>query len=331
MSDFTITIVGTGVIGTSLGLALKQQSDSLRLLAHDKELVNAKEAVKMGAFDRAEWNLINACEPADLIILALPLSGIRSTLEAIAPYLKENVVITDTCTSKNQVLTWAKALLPARVHFIGGNPVVHPAGEGYKFATPDLFKNRLYCLTPAASAHEDAVQLLVGMVNLLGATPFFLDAAEHDGLITAVEHLPNLLSVALLQTVSGQHSWRETRKLAGSLFERVSSGAVGDPDTLSANFLNSKETLIHWLDQYMRRLRELRALLSADDDVGEALARQLDKTIVERINWLNDYQKGKFLDPELDSPKVETPGLLQQMIGFGGLRKRQPDPSKDKR
>ena len=79
MSDFTITIIGTGVIGTSIGLALKQQKDPMRVLGHDKDLTYAQAGVKMGAFDKAEWNLVNACEKADLIILAIPFNGIRST------------------------------------------------------------------------------------------------------------------------------------------------------------------------------------------------------------------------------------------------------------
>jgi prephenate dehydrogenase len=175
MSDYTVAIVGTGVIGTSLGLALKQRGDEFRVLAHDKELGQAKEAVKMGAFDKAEWNLINASEPADLILLALPLSAIRPTLEAIAPYLKQDVVISDTCNNKEAVLVWANELLPDHAHFVGGNPIVQPGGTGYKHARADLFQNRLYCLTPAPAAHEGAVQLMVGLVALLGAEPFFLD------------------------------------------------------------------------------------------------------------------------------------------------------------
>lgn len=329
MSEFTITIVGTGVIGTSIGLALKQQGTSLRLLAHDKELGNAREAVKMGAFDKAEWNLINACEPADLIILATPLNAIRSTLEAVAPYLKQDAVVSDTSPNKELVLTWASQLLPAHAHFVGGNPIVHPSGTGHQHATADLFRNRLYCLTPEPAAHEEAVQLLVNLVSLLGAEPFFLDAAEHDGLITAVEYLPNLLSIALLKTVSEQTSWREIRKMAGGLFAQVSAGADGDPDALSNGFLKNKDTLLHWLDRYVTQISELRVLLLAGDDSTEKLAQKIDKAIVNRLNWLADYEKGNFLDPELVSPKVETPGLLGQMVGGGLLRKRSPDSAKD--
>jgi len=184
MSKFTITVIGTGVIGTSLGLALKQQDDPPYLIGHDKDLTAAKEAAKMGAFDKVEWNLINACEPADLIILAIPLNGVRATLEAVAPYLKQNAVISDTCPSKQAILNWTHQLLPEHIHFVGGNPVVHTAGSGYSKARANLFQGRIYCLTPASSAHEEAVQLLTGLVSLVGAEPFFLDPAEHDGLMT---------------------------------------------------------------------------------------------------------------------------------------------------
>jgi len=328
MSDFTLTIVGTGVIGTSMGLALKQQGDPPRLIAHDKELSSAQAAVKMDAFDKAEWNLINACEQANLIVLALPLNSIRSTLEAVAPYVQEGVVITDTSPNKVSTLAWAKELLPEHTHFVGGNPIVHPLGSGYQSAVPDLFKNRLYCLTPAPSANEEAVQMLVSLVGLLGGNPFFLDAAEHDGLITATELLPNLLSLTLISTMVEQGSWRELRKLAGGLFERVSAGAEGDPDGLAASFFENRDTLVHWLDRFMAQLVQTRALLTADDDKTEVVAQKIDRAVVARENWLQDFEKGSFTDPELITPKVENPGLLNQMIGFGRFRK---PPKKDKK
>jgi prephenate dehydrogenase len=316
MSNFTVTIVGTGVIGTSLGLALKQLEDAPRLLGHDKELANAQAAVKRGAFDKAEWNLVNACEPADLIMLAIPLNGVRPTLEAIAPYLKEGAVISDTLRSKESVLTWAKELLPDHVHFIGGDPIVNPAGSGAEYARADLFQNRFYCLTPSPTADEGAVQLLVDVVNITGARPFFLDAAEHDGLMTAVEHLPAALGVALLNTLAGQNSWREIRKMTGNLFEQVSAGVVGETDALKDDFLSNRENLLHWLDRYIDQLRQLRTLLADADKDETALLQMLDQALVERYNWQVDYEKGGFVDPELKSVKVETPGFMKRLIGF---------------
>jgi prephenate dehydrogenase len=328
MGEFTITVVGAGVIGVSLGLALKKQKESFRLLAHDKELDNARTAVKLGAFDKAEWNLVNACEQADLIILAIPLNGIRPTLEAIGPYLKRGVVVSDTCRKKLAPVTWAKDLLPEHAHFIGGDPVVHPTGLGRDHATADLFRHKLYCLTPAPSAHEEAIQLMVNFITLLGAEPFFLDAAEHDGLVTAAENLPRLLSMALLATLSEQNSWREIRKLAGGLFEQVSAGATGDPDAIRDDFVQNQPALLSWLDRYMAQLAKMRELLLNPAESAEPLAQKIDEAVVTRLNWLDEYKQGSFIDKELASTKIENPGLLSQMVGFGALRKRTTDPAK---
>ncbi len=317
MSNLTITIVGAGLIGTSLGLALKQLKETPQLLAHDKDLSIAKDAVKKGAFDKAEWNLVNACEKAEVIILAIPLSGIRSTLEAIAPYLKQGAIISDTSRTKAPVLAWAHELLPDHAHFVGGDPVVYPAGSGREHATPDLFRERLYCLTPTASANEEAVQFMVSLVSIIGAQPFFVDADEHDGLVTATEYLPTILSTALVNTVAGLESWRETRKLAGTLFEQVSAAASGDPDSLKDSLLSHRQNMLSWLDRYIAELRQLRALLVDDEDAGEVLAQKLDKAVVERRNWLTDFQQGTFADPELTGPDLDQPGMLKRLIGFG--------------
>lgn len=326
MTHFTITIIGAGLIGTSLGLALRQEKE-LQVLGHDKELDKAKAGVKRGAFEKAEWNLINACEPADLIILAIPLSGIQPTLAAIAPYLKPGAVITDTTRNKASVLAWAAESLPPQVHFVGGDPLIQPAGSGPEHASADLFRQRLYCLTPAPAADETAVQLMVNVVSLLEAKPFFLDAAEHDGLAAAVDTLPALVSAALVETVAGQTSWRELRKLAGTLFEQVSGGASGDPDSLRDSLLTNKHNLLHWLDSYMGQLQQLRTLL-VEPEAGEALAQKLDHAVVERHNWLKDYQRGYFDDPDLALPPIEKRNLMQQMIGLGGFGKKQGSKGK---
>jgi len=315
MSNFTITIVGTGVIGTSLGLALKQLEDSPRVLAHDKELSNAQAAVKMGAFDKAEWNLINACEKADMIILAIPLDGVHSTLKAIAGDLKEGVVITDTSRSKASVLAWAAELLPEHVHFVGGNPIVNTAASGHEHARADLFKNRFYCVTPALKADEAAVQLVVDVVNIVGAQPFFLDAVEHDGLMTAVEHLPTALGVTLVSTLAGQNSWQEIRKVAGPLFEQTTSSVVGETNGLVEDLLANRENLVRWLDSYLVQLNQLRTLLAAEDG-KQALTEMVDKALVERYNWRVDYEQGRFVDPMLEPAKVETAGFMKRLIGF---------------
>jgi prephenate dehydrogenase len=158
---------------------------------------------------------------------------------------------------------------------------------------------------------------MVGFVSLLGAEPYFLDPIEHDGLVTAVDQLPTLISTALLNTLSDQGSWRELRKLAGGRFEQLTSGATGDPDGLKDNLMTSRDNLTHWLDAYINQLYELRHLLADSDASEETLVENLDKAIVERQNWLTDYQQGRFVDPERVSPDIKKPGFMKQLLGIG--------------
>jgi len=317
MNNFTIAVIGTGVIGTSIGLALKQQENAPRLVAHDKDLTIAQGAVKQGAFDKAEWNLINACEPADLIVLSMPLNGLKLTFEAIAPYLKDGVIITDTTRNATKVMALAEELLPPQAHFVSGNPLVHPLDTGYLQAQPTLFKDRPYCLTPSSTVPETAVETVIGLVQSLGAEPFFLEAAEHDGLVVTVEALPKLFSLTLMQTLIQENSWREARKFAGQLFEQTSAGATGDPDDLYETLAANRELLLTWTERAMRHLHNIREQLINGEASQEELTQQFDQAVVERINWLKDYQAGQFIDPGTPPLTIEKPSLMKKWFGIG--------------
>ncbi len=315
MSDFTVTIVGTGVVGTSLGLALKEMDDAPQIIAHDKELAHAQAGAKKGAFDRVEWNLVNACDQADLIVLALPLDGVRPTLEAIADYVKPGVVITDTCRSKESVLAWAAETLPDHAHFVGGNPVVGAAGSGHQNAQADLFRDRFYCLVSAPGANESAINLIIDMIKAVGARPLFIDAVEHDGLMTSVEHLPTALGVTLVSALAHQGAWREIRKVAGPKFEHATAGAAGTTDGVVEEMLANRQNLLRWLDTYLTQLTELRAML-AEEDQKEALIEWVDRALVERYNWQVDYEQRRFNDPLTEPARVEAPSFMKRLIGF---------------
>jgi prephenate dehydrogenase len=225
-----ITIVGTGLIGASLGLALKKAKQGYEIVGHDKSTAAANQAKKLGAVDKTEWNLINAVEGAGLVILALPVNAIKPTLEAIAPYLGEGVVVTDTASTKQVVLDWAKAILPAGVNFVGGHPLVSSDVTGAEAASAGLFTGATYCLIPGAGARPEAVQLLVGLASTIGAEPFFPDATEHDNFQAVVAGLPLLLAAALMDMAESSPANREIRKMAGPDFRKATAPADADAD-----------------------------------------------------------------------------------------------------
>jgi prephenate dehydrogenase len=311
-----VSIVGLGCIGTSIGLALRQAESSLYIVGHDKESDHAGTARRLKAVDKTDWNLVGACENADIVILAIPMIAIEETLRALAPHLKAGCVVTDTASLKEQVVGWADELLPETVSFIGGNPVVITGGTGPDEANADLFRGALYCITPGSSVHPDAVSLVSNLVSLLGAQPYYLDPAEHDGLMAGVEHLPQALALALIQGTTRQGGWREMRKLAGGSFERVSVLVGQDPDALSSLLVSNRENLVRWLDEFVAALHEVRNLVSAGEQ--EPLAQYIDQAVVSRHQWLQD-RRDKF--SEIKPVEVERGSFVRQLL-LGGKRRR---------
>lgn len=320
-SDVKIAVIGAGAIGTSIGLALMGLENRPQLVVHDRDHGTGREAfAKYKAFDRSDWNLLNACEGADAVVLAIPAPEIRATLEVLAPHLKENAVVTDTSPTKKAVVDMAREVLPETLHFVGGHPIVSTAGVGAEHASATLFKDSLYCLTPAPEAHPDAVQFAQDLVTLLGANPFFLDPEEHDGLLSGVDHLPQVLGVALLNGVRESNSWQEMRRMAGQRFGHVSIGAVGDPAAMATNWLNNRENLLRWIDTIMPELDNLKEHLQNQDEA--ALTDAVSEAVKARHKWQEDYLKGKLRDPmRFESVEVEQPSLMSRL--FGGMAPRR--------
>ncbi|MBC7263836.1 MAG: prephenate dehydrogenase/arogenate dehydrogenase family protein [Chloroflexi bacterium] len=290
MAPFRIAIVGLGAIGTSIGLALKQASTDIEIIGHDKDHTRAGAAAKRGAVNRADWNLISACEDAEVIILAMPVSGIADTLKALAPYLTERNIVTDTASVKSPVMAWAAEHLPPAVSFVGGNPIIRRVAHGQEDADPNLFVNAVYCLTPAPSATPQALETVADLVTALGAKPYFLDAAEHDGLIAAVGYLPFILAAILMLRVETSASHRELIRLSGVAFESAIDALGGDISEKRDLCLLGKSNIARWLDAYMESLRDFRELLDRAD--GEALETTFKTASEARQKWLTGSDEG---------------------------------------
>lgn len=281
-----VTIVGLGLIGGSMGLALKKSGIDLEIVGHDKDSSAANRAQKRGAVDTTKWNLIDACEGAGLIILAIPLDGIRDTLIALKPYLEPGVIVTDTATTKVPLIKWA-AQLPEGVHLIGGDPVLKPSrapGHGIDAADADLFQGATYCLTPVTSDASAVIDTLSNFVALLGAKPYYIDAEEHDGLMAGVAHLPAVLATALAAATMQSQGWRELGKLAGADFRAATDLAPTDGKAAREQFLAHRSNLTRWIDAVIESLSALRGMFERED--GAALEELIQNIADERDRWL---------------------------------------------
>ncbi len=315
-----VTIVGLGLIGGSIGLALRETGAVEMVVGHDKDPQAVRLAKQMGAVDRTDWNLISACEDADLVVLATPVGAIEELLRVLGPELRPGCVVLDTASLKGPVLGWAEDHLPDHVHFIGANPIITALVEegGTAAARSDLFRGGLFCLTASPRAESAALKLATDLVGALGAELLFCDPLEHDGLLAAVEHLPSLLSFALLQTIVPDPGWREIRKVAGPTFELATRLTMSDPRTEADLFVLNRENLLRWVDAFSDALASLRQQLAGEE--AEMVGKQFSELQIRRNEWVASRSHGHWDHPQ-QQELPERPSLLDTLIG-GGLRKK---------
>ncbi len=316
-----ITIVGLGTVGASIGMALRQEKGDFRLVGHDKSADAMKRAVKLGAVEKTSWNLINACDGASLIILALPFGEIRSTMEALGREMPSGILVIDTATLKKPVLDWARGYLePKGIVYLGGDPVIPMAEKaGLEGPRADLFERRTFCFCPTVDTPEGAIKIASDMADRLRANPLFLDAEEHDALRAGVEHFPMLLGAALLSSTVGNEAWRELRRLAGRRFEEFTDlGESENPESLTELFMATRENLVRWIDVYVLVLDRWKKMLESED--AEGVRATLEASTDLRKEWLNAAASGRW---EAPLATVEREGFFSRMFGLGAFTRKR--------
>ena len=305
-----ITIIGTGLIGGSLGLALKAADlPGVEIVGHDRSRDAANKARKIGAVDRAEHNLPRAVRGAGMVIIATPVLAVHEVLQQISPDLPEGCVVTDTASTKTTVLQWAAELLPPTVSFVGGHPMAGKETPGIANADVDLFRGGAYCICPSVDAHEGAVRAVAGLAALVGAEPLYLDPQEHDQYAAAVSHMPLVLSTALFTLLRGSPAWPDLAPLASSGFRDLTRLASGDPQMSHDIFLSNREAALHWLDRIREELARYRDLLQGD---AETLLETFVKAKIDRDDFIAHPHPRREKEPEPTDVRQE---LLNSLMG----------------
>jgi prephenate dehydrogenase len=288
-----IAIIGLGLIGGSMGLALRGTGADYEVVGFARRPEVASRALELGAVDRVEGSMISAVNGADLVIIATPTLSLKGILAEIGQSLREGSIVTDTASTKAKVMQWAEAL-PSSVSFIGGHPMAGKEISGIEAADGDLFYGCTYCLTVAKRATKEACDKVERLVSQIGANPLFIDASEHDTLVAGISHLPLICSVALMAATSKSPLWSAMSRLAASGFRDLTRLASGDPRMSHDICLTNREPIIRWIDSYLEELNTLRHLVnqggmpddSADDKGSEKLEDAFKRAREEREDWL---------------------------------------------
>lgn len=283
----TIAIIGTGLIGTSLALALKQaQIKNLELVGTDLEPTARSGAQKSHAFHRIETRLRTTVRDADIVVLATPIMAMQDLFETIAPDLPEGCVVTDVGSSKKVVLGWAEQYLPKGVEFVGGHPMAGKETSGPQEAEANLFQGKAYCIVPGTGAGEQAVSEITTLAEAVGARPFFIGVEEHDSFVAAASHLPFLLSVALMGCTSKSANWEDIAQLASTGYRDLTRLASGDHIMHRDICVTNPEPIVAWIDAFISELYEVRKLLdNGDGPVSEDVGLFFEQASDARARW----------------------------------------------
>jgi len=283
-----VAIIGLGLIGGSIGLALKQANEpGWEITGYARRPEVASAALRSAMVDKIETSLEQTVRKTDLVIIATPVLTIREILSQIAAHLPSGCIVTDTASTKLKVLKWAEELLPSSVDFVGGHPMAGKETYGIQAAQADLFQGSIYCLVPMSRASSSSVDKIITTVKLLGAMPFPIEAQEHDKLVAGISHLPMLLSAALISVTTRNPSWPEMSKLTASGYRDLTRLASGNPEVNAHICLSNQAAILHWIDEFTRELERYRQLVNAGDKHLEKALAEANKA---RQEWLSKTQ-----------------------------------------
>jgi prephenate dehydrogenase len=316
-----VAIIGTGLIGTSIALGLKAKGPrGLEIVGTDRSRENVREAQQMKAIDRIEPSLARAVDGASLVIIATPILSIREVMEDIAGYLEPGAVVTDTGSTKAEIMRWASMLLPKHAAFIGGHPMAGKTEAGPGAAEATLFEGARWVVTASRQAPKGAIELILGLARTLGATPQFMDPEEHDAYVAAVSHLPLMAATALFQLARSSEAWPEMSLLAAGGFKDTTRLAGTDSAMAHDIAITNRKQIAHWLQRYREALQALETEI-LDIEHESELFRALSQANLQYAAFSQGIVGRKEVHEDLVANLPESGGMMDMLIG-GALAER---------
>ena len=260
----SVSIIGLGLIGGSIALAVRERWPAVRIAGVDRKAVLA-HALGSGAIDRAADRAADASD-AGLIILAAPVRQNLTLLPDVVQRLPATSVVTDVGSTKHDIVEAARVLECAG-SFVGGHPIGGAEQGGFGFARPDLFRHRPWIFTPVTGTPAAALERLFTFAQALGARPSSMDALAHDRVMAFLSHLPQLAASALMDVI-GASAGESGLRLAGRGLVDTTRLASSPPDTWRDVCATNADAVGEALDELIARLSELRADLRSGDAVS---------------------------------------------------------------
>ncbi|MBO9539065.1 prephenate dehydrogenase/arogenate dehydrogenase family protein [bacterium] len=274
-----VALLGLGLIGGSLGLALRAERPEIEVVGWDPDPAALALARERGAIAREAADPAAAVADADRVVLAAPVGAFPALFAAIAPCLRPEAVVTDVASTKAAVTAWASN---AGLNFVGGHPMAGSEQVGVAHARADLFRGAAWCVTPPPSADPAAVAAVEALATSVGARPLRLDPSTHDAFVAAVSHLPFATSAALVSLTTADPRWAQMAPLAATGYRDATRLASGSPAMYRDICLTNQEAIAPLLRHLAATLTTLADQLDDPQAVEAFFTRARDA----RDTWL---------------------------------------------
>ena len=282
LSNCNLCVIGTGLIGGSLALALRQKGFKGRITGSGRTEATLVAAQELGVVDDWSTDMAAAVAEADIVFISVPLGAIKPVLQAIQPGLGEDTIITDAGSAKQSVIDDAVSVLGEGINrFVPGHPIAGTENSGVHAAFPSLYEDRRVILTPTADTDQDALDTVTALWQMAGATVTSMSAEHHDVVLAGTSHLPHMLAFALVDCLNNLEDIDEIFQYAAGGFRDFTRIASSDPVMWRDICLHNNQPIIDMIDRYQGELGKIRAAMEADD--GEAL-----KQIFQRAKDVRD-------------------------------------------
>jgi len=266
-----LAIIGLGLIGSSLSLALKQAGAVGHVVGYGRNRHNLEKGIELGVIDSFGSTIAASVADADVIVVAVPLGAMRPVFAELKSGLKDGAVITDAGSAKGSVVAAAKAELGEMLpRFVPGHPIAGTEKSGVEAGFASLYQSRRVILTPLQETDADAIEIVDRMWQHCGAIMEYLEVEHHDKVLAATSHLPHMLAYALVHHLSHLNDHEEIFRYASGGFRDFTRIASSDPVMWRDVCLHNGDALLTLIEQYQQELERI-AVAIRDEDAEELL------------------------------------------------------------
>ena len=273
----TVGIVGVGLIGATIGLALRQRAVAGQVVGVDIDAQAIAAAREIGALDAGGADL-DALRPADLVVVAVPPDDVVSTAVQAAAVMKRGSILTDVASTKAEIVRALDERLAGRVRYIGGHPMAGSEGRGARMADPALLSGRPFLLTPTDRTDPAAVSTMTEVAEQLGMLPVLLSPDDHDDLVAQVSHLPYLMAVAAVGAATDR-----AIGIGGPAFGGLGRIARGPVELWVQICRSNRAAIRRALGQFRRELDRLERAMEGEEPLEILLQRSRRRAPVDGV------------------------------------------------